>query len=36
MMEVTQINNDHIIAQTMAVLAAKHRYRIITKQNVFL
>jgi len=23
--EATQINNDHIIAQTMAVLADKHR-----------
>lgn len=25
---VSQINNDHLIAQTMAVLATKHRYFI--------
>jgi hypothetical protein len=31
--EATQINNDHLIAQTMAVLAAKHRYVIGNKTD---
>jgi nucleoside recognition membrane protein YjiH len=31
--EATQINNDHLIAQTMAVLAAKHRYVIGEKTD---
>jgi len=30
--EATQMNNDHLIAQTMAVLAAKHRY-VFQKQK---
>jgi hypothetical protein len=36
MIEVTQMNNDHLLAQTMAVLAAKHQHTRSTNSTVSL